>query len=155
MDTPDKAKNITGWAPGRAQNRGACSLSPFLSYLYQPSPPSVVFFHVFILTHLRSHAFLPIDASIKQLKKPHPYHITLHNQFRMHTNDIINQLSFEWLTFSIYCSSLFATRFAIQLILLIVLMKHSDGMTLYGSHESITLNVVLTTCDAIKSPIVD
>lgn len=23
MDTPDKAKNISGWAPGRAQNRGA------------------------------------------------------------------------------------------------------------------------------------
>lgn len=26
MDTPEKAKNVSGWLPGRAQNRGAFQL---------------------------------------------------------------------------------------------------------------------------------
>lgn len=29
MDTPEKAKNVSGWLPGRAQNRGAFHFSKF------------------------------------------------------------------------------------------------------------------------------
>ncbi|XP_037043205.1 glutamate-gated chloride channel isoform X15 [Bradysia coprophila] len=38
MDTPDKAKNISGWAPGRAQNRGTLTVNVSVLLLSLASP---------------------------------------------------------------------------------------------------------------------